>query len=285
MRSIPAALALVAVAPVIHAQRSEACSPDSYESMDWTLTGRTLPENGSTDVPINARIFIETTRGSPISRHLIKVQRGDDEPVTPSLTETRAGYLVEPGALRANAGDLLEPFTTYTVEVYPPGADPEAGVPELAVVFTTGDALDEAPPTLTGDVGVETEYEAGAAWFLICPTPDTNLFTVTPPAVDADVVEIQLVEVRSEGQRSVVDARPAGEPLVHRNATMGEVRYELLAIDIAGNASQPLVVDTYGPNGCGCSADGSTGASTMGAALVALALRRRRVINADQHSG
>jgi hypothetical protein len=261
--------------PSLYAPRATACSPDIAVVL---LSGPTEPSTGDTDVPTNARVFFSASSGD-FSGVTATVQRGDDQPVSANVEAVPGGLVV--------ADIALEPRTTYTARIEIPdpfaGSTDENDVADPAlqaeVVFTTGDVDDDTPPAWDGEAEIVTEHEPGNGLFgqftaLSCgPEPASDLHTITPPDVDGDIAVVELRLAGPDGS-VVVAAGAAGEPLSHRVVGATSVRYELVAIDVAGNESEPLVVEAAGTGGCS-----ATNASDAGAAAivtVALTLLRRR---------
>jgi uncharacterized protein (TIGR03382 family) len=101
-----------------------------------------------------------------------------------------------------------------------------------------------------------------------------DIYTITPPAVSADVAVIELRLVGPDGEAVVVAAGAPGTPLEHQVFDSPSVIYELVAIDVAGNESEPLEVRASSRSGC--SATDANDAGFAAAVTVALALLRRR---------
>jgi len=284
MRHLPSSLsssfavALLTTA-VLDAPRAQACIAE-FVGVD--LLGETAPATGQTDVPTNARIFFASTPGDLPAAATATVQRGDDEP-TPATIETVSGGLILTGV-------ALEPLTTYTARVVLADSaedlatgdvfEDEAATSEI--VFTTGDAADTTPPTWDGDAIVDNEHVPGSGpleWLFpddCGPRSAYDIHTITPPAVPADVALIELWFVDVDGDRDVVAAAAPGTPLEDRVYDAATRRYELVAIDIAGNESEPIEVQAAGGGGCSATDENDAGAAAVVTVALALLRRRRR---------
>jgi uncharacterized protein (TIGR03382 family) len=149
------------------------------------------------------------------------------------------------------------------------------------LVFTTGDAVDATAPLWDGDATLSVEHVPGSG-LLETLFPSTcgvrsafDVHTVTAPGVDDDVAVIELAIVRPDATTMVVDAGPPGTALVaRRDAGDGPGRYQLVAIDVAGNRSESLPIAASGISGC--SAGGGGEAGIVASVLAGLSWRRRR---------
>jgi uncharacterized protein (TIGR03382 family) len=273
------AVALLSAA-VLAAPRAEACSPAAFQPR--LLEGETQPAAGAVDVPTNARIFFASSGGDLVNAPVATVQRGDDEPTAATIEIVPGGFVL--------TGVVLEPLTTYTahldlVEVI---EDPVTGETSAEpgtsgeIVFTTGEAADTTPPTWDGDAVVDTAHVAGSSpfeWFFpsTCGLQSAfDIHTITPPAVAEDVAVIELRLVEVDGEAIVVDAAAPGTPLEDRIFDEVSVRYELVAIDVAGNESDPLFVQAAASGGCSATDENDAGAAAVVTVALALLRRRRR---------
>jgi hypothetical protein len=277
VRNLSASVVAMAVCSLtLYAPRGEACSLDIATAA--VLNGRSLPDQEAEGVPTNARPFFGTLGDFPISA-TATLQRGDDEPAPVDVEGAPGGYRL--------TGLVLEPGTTYTaVLTLTPGADDFVSGDESSLrgelVFTTGDADDTTPPRWNGEASLQTEHSEGSDFFerlfpSTCgPEASTDTHFVTPPDLDEDIALVELQLVQPDGSSAAVTHAPPGEPLVHTTVAGQAVRYRLVAVDVAGNASEPLDVDVAGVQGFGCQAVSPTEPGLAGVALaLGLWFRRR----------
>jgi hypothetical protein len=287
------ALALAVVVAVVHAPRAAACSPDVFSST--RLDGRTQPVPGASDVGVNARVFFGRFDGPQDAPPTATLQRGDDEPTPVAVDTVPAGFVL--------SGFVLEPNTTYTarVDLVPldgegdgeGGGDAaifEGDVTDAArerglLVFSTGDAADTTPPSFDGVADLAIENVEGEGFFGMfvsnsCTGPQGfDVHTITPPPVDDDVAFIELSVGPPGGGAVFLDASTPGTAMNNVVFDAGELRYELVAIDVAGNRSAPLVLEAPGRLAVGCGAIEGAGrgdAASAAALFAGLALLRRR---------
>jgi MYXO-CTERM domain-containing protein len=275
--SLSFVVALLGIA-AFDAPRAAACV--SALDVQRLVDGETQPATGAVDVPTNARIFFASTEGNPVSTPTATLQRGDDEPTSATVEQVPGGFLL--------TGVALEPLTTYTARLalFEQVEDPDTGEvieePETTgeIVFTTGDATDTTTPSWDGDALVDTVHVPGSGpleWLFMTncgPARAHDIHTITPPDVSADVAVIELRLSGPEGEAFVVAAGAPGTPLEHQIFDSTIASYELVAIDIAGNESEPLEVLAAGNSGC--SATDANDAGFAAVVTVALALLRRR---------
>ncbi|MBM4279730.1 MAG: hypothetical protein FJ137_02855 [Deltaproteobacteria bacterium] len=273
---LPLGLVVVpALGALVHAPRAEACSPAIAGVT--RLSGETLPSAEAVDVPTNARIFFATTDGFDDGTPTATLQRGDDEPVSASVERVPGGLVL--------GNVTLAPSTTYTavIDLFGPAPGDDLSVDPGVhgeLVFTTGDGLDTTPPGWTGDAELAIEHIPGSGPFeylfpSTCGTRSAfDVHTITPPALDDDVAVIELRTVADDSSTVVVEAARPGAALVVTHDDAVPVRYQLVAVDVAGNDSEPLVVEA--PAVGGCSAMDGRDSGLTAAALAGLALLRRR---------
>lgn len=275
---LPVPLAVVVIAaPVLLAASARPCSPP-LSSLDGTATpddGALVPTNGV----VHARLttFGLAVRASVRADHEVAARTLDIDDVA--------------GVTRINV-EGLAPSTSYTLTLTMPDASPEDGVrASRAIHFTTTRAPDITPPTFTGTADVVVTHQPALDnGFDSCGfggSDATNTVDILPPPVrdDVGIAGLKLVRVNGDGTRALRMFRLHSSnendellqgALVDSEPTPGDYRYELVAVDLAGNESAPLPVDVTVPDTVfGCSAAGPS-TSSLALVFVVLLARARR---------
>lgn len=258
-------------------------SPSPAEACSRSFgSGIVLPEMRATDVPRNVTLFLgnghigDATEAEVIER--FDLLDPDDVPVPFTVTS-----LSSPESLRllvVRPAELLAPGTQYRL----------AAESSNALVFTTGDDVDEEAPSPPVETGRTTRS------VVLAPG-------VVNTCVDGSEYEFAILDVESDGALVVlnIDDRTTLDELaldgrvgqftedafVMINASnwpdiapSATTRVRLGAFDLAGNFSgwsDPIEV-TLPPRGCSCESsivDARASAWTL-AALLGVAPRRRR---------
>jgi uncharacterized protein (TIGR03382 family) len=159
------------------------------------------------------------------------------------------------------------------------------------VVFTTGDVIDDTPPTLTlSDEPTRVDYQpadpnmfnscsdgpAEEMWFVNVPVPEAT--------DDTGIAGYRLFRVNEFGGRTPasVDLHGYATQLTHVAREGGDAVFLIEAFDLAGNvtASEEFVVSLLPTAALGCTAatvsDDSLPLAALALLPLGLALRRRR---------
>jgi uncharacterized protein (TIGR03382 family) len=236
-----------------------------------SLDGPVAPEDGARGVPTNGKLHFSMFFGAADVRASV---RADTAGEAINLdTDVAAGVTI------VNLPALL-PETSYVITLGLPESVSfiEGGVTrDINVV--TGAGADTSAPTFDGEATVSVAHESGPGFFT--PTFDcggggaTNIVTVTAPAVadDVGIAGLKLIRVDDAGLRQLrkFEIGAALTSITDREASTGDYRYELVAVDLAGNESAPLDLDV---SVSGCSAGGAGAPLVL--ALVVLLGRRRQ---------
>lgn len=248
-----------------------AAAPARPCSLAFGLSGVSAPAADAVGVPTNAELVLDSSGGEfPVTA---TIQQGDGAPV--NLDVSFDGNLVIVGL-----GELL-PSTTYTV-----AATAEANFSELEpITFTTGTADDTSAPSFDGEATATVEHESPdlfGAESSCGPGSANNLITIAVPPVNDDVgvAAFRLFRLLDNGTRQLrrgVLAEFAGDRIFDFEPEPGQYRYAVVAVDFAGNESEPaeVLVDV---SGFGCSATSRTSSPGLAAlfGLLGLALGARR---------
>jgi hypothetical protein len=241
----------------------------------WSLGAVELLLADGFPIPLNASFWVRAYQEAELTLYTggssIAVDR-----IELDLTATR-GKLIE---LRPR--ELLQPDTTYVLRVMPGDFD---------ALFRTGTELDTLPPAtprVTRNAPITNAFE-------ICQTAG-----VIVEVEDPRMPVIHLLEAPEDG--SLFEAYAQSHALAIPSAANTPIRFRVVAIDVAGNRSNPTDdfdltsgavpqvtggvffdgVEDGGPFGCTCALSGGWAESRLVLALVLIALfcdlasRRRR---------
>lgn len=289
----------VFVTTATSAPDARACTPPPTG-----VEGRTvLPEDGATDVPLNARVYVlyDTQGSDPGSTLELRVQDG----ATVAVDETTP-YTIGAARLLAPTAPLA-PSTTYEIlDTLALPCDSELprtciAEPTVIATFTTGAALDTARPSVTG-VSVTSR---GACVADSCP--DSESEQLDHISIDQVIDDFPTSWVMYEyldldgalvaGPTAwLTTGRGCGDgagyfPTYRYLAVPSDVL--LRAVDLAGNVeASPHPIDggtcallecdtsgdtaTAGADGGGCALHRGTNPGVLALALGALLLARRR---------
>jgi len=126
-----------------------AARPTPASACSCALTPDVSPADGTTDVPLNAKVIVRSVVSPDASVVLEDVVTGDQVPVTAELQNVRyypKTYIGTPSA-------PLAPNTTYRVTLTNAGGT----TPSASSVFTTGTQIDGTPPAFAGLLAVHPE--------------------------------------------------------------------------------------------------------------------------------
>ena len=230
-----------------------------------------LPENGMTDVPVNAQIAVWYSLSTPDDTPLFIVNQASGDVVASTTTPIEGSgdaFLFVPHEdLPANTSFYLtrEVERTLTGE-YPPFA-----------TFTTGEQVDELPPGQPDIMDLAKQDNKRGPW------GDTDNITarVSQPgeavyyrmelADNADFIDSEISTIYGTANDTIrVGSGPCEHTLDRDASSVKHVR--ITAIDLAGNESE--YSESSSP--VGCSSIGVSGMSAMGLGLLPFAIRRRQ---------
>lgn len=198
-------------------------------------------------LPSNALVFVESNIDVDVS-----VQADGDAASTPRTLTEGPGALAGTEVRAAPLGPV-DVGVRHRIEVTGEGDEART----LSTFFTLTDAVDDASPVFAGP--------ATASWGRVfasdCNSEDFLLVTVEAPAATDDT----LVAAYSFGpagggasQAVVADKFATHIAFTHAEPLdRGPVTYEIVAFDVAGNASEPLVLDLDVTERLGCDEGGS----------------------------
>lgn len=256
---VPVAVTSIAL---FHASPARPCS------IAIGLTGDVAPDSGAVDVPTNAVLLLGSAGGQPPL--IARLEQGDAEPV--SLDVSFDADIVVVGLPQ------LEPETSYSVVIEPSF---EGEVVPDPVSFTTGGGDDTSPPSIAGQPTVTVEHHSPGLFGVVtdCGSgASTNGIIIEVQQADDDVgvAAFRLFRLLDNGARQLRGVFLAGAgvtSLIDSEEEPGQYRYAVVAVDFAGNESEPseVIVDV---SGFGCSATPRTSSPGVAAlfGLFALAL-------------
>lgn len=238
------------------------------------LSGPVAPAQGAQAVPTNAKLHVSLSGG--FVDFGARLLSAGSEPALLPMTRDDQLAVVDLGA--------LAPGTAYTIEIV---AEPrfEGDVPSTIepIDFVTADADDDAPPSIAGAPPVKVEHQPGSGPFQMTSCgafPSNNMIVVGPIEADDDtgVAALRLYRLDDNGGRALVaTTMNDSDHLVGFEPTAGTYRYAVVALDLAGNESEPAIVEAWVSNvGCSAAAVRATGTPASLALLGLLAVVTRR---------
>jgi len=230
-----------------------------------------LPEDGATDVPLNARIYVlyDTAGGDPGSTLSLRVQGGADVALgaTTPLTLGSARLLTPAAPLQPSA--TYELLDTLTLPCDSEFASDCISAAAVIATFTTGTAADTSAPSLTGVSLQSSGFCTGES----CPDgEDVQYDTITIGAVADDLPTnwVQYMYLSTDGQ---VLAGPTSWLITGRGCGGGAgyfpiVKYlalpstvDIRGVDLAGNVeTTPHVLEGGTCDLIDCGPDAGPGA-------------------------
>lgn len=271
MRTPTASFALPYVASLITclcATPARPCSP-----VEPNLDGPTSLADGASSVPTNGELHLSVFAGAEAVTATLRADTADVANGLDLDVEARV-VVVHLAPLAAQ--------TSYVVTLaLPESVSFVSGGVTREINIVTGDGADTSAPTFRGAAEVEVAHESGDAIFggvSSCgPRPATNSVTFTVPAIDDDVgvAGLKLFQVDDDGLRQLRRFEVgAVTTITDQEPEPGDYRYQLVAVDVAGNESAPLEIDV---GVSGCSAAGAR-SPMLCALLLVLARRRGRAV-------
>lgn len=272
-RLTPISFAVAVVVALLGALPARPCSPPLP-----SVSGTAVPEDGDV-LPVNG--VIHARMGTLGITPTVRV-RADTELLGRTIDVDNVG-----GVFRLNLTELA-PATSYSVHVAIPttGDAIDAELTERTIHFTTTTRADTTAPRFAGNASVDVVHEPappGGELVDSCGgvTSATNRITIVPPEMrdDVGVAGVKVFRRNDDGTRELRTFRLRNSAdddgvLTELEPVAGAYVYELVAVDLAGNESEPLVVDVdVDGSTAGCNAGGVTGAPVV--TVIALALRRR----------
>lgn len=245
------------------------CSP-----VQPNLDGPASLEDDASSVPTNGVLHLSVFAGAEAVTASV---RADTDEAAINLDKDVAGRVVVVDLAPLTP---LAALTSYVVTLrLPESASFVTGGVTREINVVTGDGEDTTAPTFAGEATAEVEHEPGDSVFggvSSCgPRAATNRVTITAPVIDEDVgiAGLKLFQVDDNGLRQLRSFEIGAVTSITDNEPQpGDHRYELVAVDIAGNESDPLEVDV---SVSGCSAAGASSPLVVALFLV-LARKRRR---------
>lgn len=245
------------------------------------LGGGSAPAREAADVPTNAILQVPATFPPFTFTATIRKDVDGAEPL--NLDTSFDGSLAIVGL------GLLEADTDYVIELDDDatnGFDDDFPEP---IRFHTGAGDDVTRPSLDGEPEVTVDHQNAELFATTScgPIQETNFVRVRPPSADDDVgvASFRLFRVLDNGARELRAAVLASElqagfdEIVDRQDDAGTYTYELVAVDLAGNESDPVRFDV-GVSGFGCSASPATSSpasfALLGLVLAGLYTNRRQ---------
>lgn len=233
-----------------------------------------LPADGTTGVPLNARILVRySPTVAPIAPPApnIRVRPQGGEPI--ALVQT-AG--MAPGLTLARPDANLLPNTVYEIldSILVPclGLECVAGDHRVVATFTTGASVDTTPPVFAGPMGFEVSWSNPLSYPAICTGGQTFAVRLHWTAGTDDLAPTLTYNVYGSTQTVPVIPLVTGDNVLDyvrctsrpTGALVGPIRVR--AVDQAGNEDSNLV-ELVAPNPCapdGGVADAAADVSSAG---------------------